>query len=56
MDCLTGLYYSCNGAIYRVAYGGNMTPCVWAPDTPGLWQLELIKEEELWQTETKNLW
>ena len=44
MDCLTGLCYSYNGAVYRVAEGGNMIPCVWAPDTPGLWQWELIGE------------
>ena len=44
MDCLAGLYYSYNGATYRVADGGNMIPCVWAPDTPGLWQWELIWE------------
>lgn len=44
MDCLAGTYYSYNGAIYRVADGGNMTPCVWPPDTHGLWQWEKIKE------------
>ena len=44
MDCLAGLYYSYNGAVYRVAAGGNMIPCVWAPDTPGLWQWEKIGE------------
>ena len=44
MDCLAGLCYSYNGAVYRVADGGNMIPCVWAPDTPGLWQWELIEE------------
>lgn len=44
MDCLAGLYYSYNGAIYRVAAGGNMIPCVWPPDTPGLWQWEKIEE------------
>ena len=37
MDCLAGLYYSYEGAVYWVAEGGDMTPCVWAPDTPGLW-------------------
>ena len=42
MDCLAGTYYSYNGAIYRVADGGNMIPCVWAPDTPGLWQWETV--------------
>lgn len=44
MDCLAGLYYSYNGAVYRVADGGNMIPCVWAPDTPGLWQWVKIEE------------
>lgn len=43
MDCLAGLYYSYEGAVYRVAVGGNMIPCVWAPGTPGLWQWELIE-------------
>lgn len=42
MDCLAGHCYSYNGAIYRVADGGDMIPCVWAPDTPGLWQWEII--------------
>ena len=42
MDCLSGIYYSYNGAIYRVADGGNMIPCVWPPDTPGLWQWETV--------------
>ena len=44
MDCLAGLYYSYEGAVYRVAAGGNMIPCVWAPNTPGLWQWEKIGE------------
>ena len=44
MDCLAGLYYSYEGAVYRVADGGNMVPCVWAPDTPRLWQWELVGE------------
>ena len=43
MDCLAGLYYRYEGAVYRVADGGNMMPCVWAPDTPGLWQWEKIE-------------
>ena len=46
MDCMAGMYYSYNGAVYRVADGGDMIPCVWAPDTPGLWQWERIKEAE----------
>ena len=40
MDCLTGLYYSHEGTVYLCK--GNMTPCVWAPGTPGLWQWEII--------------
>lgn len=43
MDCHAGTYYSFNGHTYRVAVGGDMVPCVWPPDTPGLWQWELIK-------------
>ena len=43
MDCLAGTYYSYNGAIYLCK--GDMIPCVWAPDTPGLWQWEKIKED-----------
>lgn len=42
IDCYAGLYYSYNGAVYRVADGGDMIPCVWAPDTPGLWQWETV--------------
>ena len=42
MDCLAGMYYSYEGAVYRVADGGDMVPCVWAPDTPGLWQWEIV--------------
>ena len=45
MDCLAGKVYSYNGDLYRVAEGGNMIPCVWAPDTPGLWQWEKITKE-----------
>lgn len=43
MDCYAGTYYSYNGKIYQVADGGNMIPCVWAPDTSGLWQWVLIE-------------
>lgn len=42
MDCLEGKYYSYNGKIYRVAVGGTMKPCVWAPGTAGLWQWEEV--------------
>lgn len=40
MDCLEGQYFSYQGAVYRVAVGGTMKPCLWAPDSPGLWQWE----------------
>lgn len=40
MDCTAGLYYSHEGGIYLCK--GDMKPCVWAPDTPGLWQWEAI--------------
>lgn len=42
MDCLAGQYFSYQGHVYRVAYGGDMIPCVWAPGTAGLWQWELV--------------
>ena len=43
MDCVEGKYYSYNGKTYRVAEGGTMSPCVWPPDTPGLWQWEAVE-------------
>lgn len=42
MDCRAGQYFSYEGHVYRVAEGGDMIPCVWAPGTAGLWQWELI--------------
>ena len=42
MDCLAGVCYSYNGVIYRVAAGGDMIPCVWPPDTAGMWQWETV--------------
>ena len=39
MDCHEGTYYSYNGKTYL--YKSDMLPCVWAPDTPGLWQWEV---------------
>lgn len=42
MDCRAGQYFSYEGHVYRVAEGGDMIPCIWAPGTPGLWQWELI--------------
>lgn len=43
MDCHAGTYFSYNGHIYQVAEGGDMIPCVWPPDTAGLWQWVLIE-------------
>lgn len=43
MDCTAGTYYSYNGHVYQVAEAGDMKPCVWPPDTPGLWQWVLVK-------------
>lgn len=40
MDCNTGKYYSYNERIYLCA--GDMTPCVWEPGSPGLWQWEEV--------------
>ena len=42
MDCFAGKHYSYNGKVYRVAVGGSMTPCVWPPDTHGMWQWEVV--------------
>lgn len=44
MDALEGLYYSYQGALYQVAEGGSMQPCVWLPDS-GVWQWILIGKE-----------
>ena len=41
MDCTSGLYYSYNAAVYLCK--ANMTPCVWAPGTAGLWQWEAVE-------------
>ena len=38
MNCYAGKYYSCEGAVYMVAEGGDMIPCTWPPDTPDMWQ------------------
>ena len=40
MDCTEGLYYSYNETVYLCK--ANMTPCVWAPGTAGLWQWEAV--------------
>nr|WP_300129866.1 hypothetical protein [uncultured Butyricicoccus sp.] len=42
MDCYEGKYYSYEGKTYLCKQ--NMTPCVWAPDTPGLWQWEILED------------
>ena len=42
MDCTTGLYYSYEGGVYLCK--GDMIPCVWAPDTPGLWQWDIAQD------------
>lgn len=41
MDCTEGLYYSYNDTVYLCK--ANMTPCVWAPGTAGLWQWEAVE-------------
>lgn len=43
MDCIAGMHYSYKGKVYRVAVGGSMTPCVWPPDTDGMWQWEAMQ-------------
>lgn len=43
MDCVEGKYYSYGGKTYRVAEGGTMKPCVWPPDTPDMWQWEVVE-------------
>lgn len=42
MDCLAGQYYSYEGKLYKVAEGGDMVPCTWAPGTEGVWQWEEV--------------
>ena len=42
MDCLAGQYYTYENKLYRVQTGGNMIPCVWAPDS-GIWQWEEVE-------------
>ena len=43
MDCYAGKCYRYNGKVYRVAEGGDMIPCTWPPDTPGMWQWEEVQ-------------
>ena len=40
IDCNTGLYYAYDGKVYLCK--GDMKPCVWAPDTTGMWQWEKV--------------
>lgn len=40
MDCYNGKYYSYQGKTYLCKQ--DMTPCVRAPGTPGLWQWEVV--------------
>lgn len=42
MDVYNGKYYTYNGKLYLAQ--ADMTPCVWAPDTAGLWQWEEVTE------------
>ncbi len=39
MDCDKEKHYSYNGTVYLCV--GEMKPCVWAPDTAGLWQWKI---------------
>lgn len=43
MDCHAGKCYRYNGKVYQVAEGGDMIPCTWPPDTPGMWQWEEVQ-------------
>lgn len=42
MDCYADKFYSYGDHIYKVDVGGNMIPCVWAPDS-GIWQWVLVE-------------
>lgn len=41
MDVEKEKYYSYEGRVYQAKL--DMPACVWAPDTPGLWQWELVE-------------
>lgn len=41
MDCEKDKYYSHNGVVYRAK--ADMTPCVWEPGTPDMWQWEVVE-------------
>ena len=40
MDCRSGLYYVHGGVVYLCR--GDMIPCIWPPDTGGMWQWEAL--------------
>lgn len=40
MDCFKDKYYSHDGEVYLCKQ--DMTPCVWAPGTEGVWQWEVV--------------
>lgn len=40
MDCFKDKYYSNEGKVYLCKQ--DMTPCVWAPGTEGVWQWEVV--------------
>lgn len=41
MDCEEGKYYSYEGKTYLCK--ADMIPCVWPPDTPDMWQWEVVE-------------
>ena len=43
MDCYEEKYYSYKEHIYKVDTGGSMIPCLWPPDSEGLWQWILVQ-------------
>ena len=40
MDCFSGKYYSYLSKTYLCK--GDLVPCVWPPDSPGVWQWEAV--------------
>ena len=40
MNTEEGKYYSYEGKVYLCK--ADMTPCVWAPGSPGVWQWEEV--------------
>lgn len=41
MDCYQGRYYAHGGITYLCK--SDMLPCVWPPDTPDMWQWEVVE-------------